>query len=291
MQFKGIPLRTIGPGSQPVEQDGKTLSYIDMPKDMSTYRAPDPSQLPGQESLRDFTAAREAVRWLGSALAEYVPGRSPKLANLSGLDADNRYIVNQILGEGEVSITCNGEIRARTQESILAGVWRTLYLDQDERVTCDLLEVADVPHYVRHNREPARTINLADTSVPEGVANAPSILVELDNYRQSYLPGAPTRVINLSLLPVSDADLAYLDHTLGRGPVEILSRSYGKCQVSATAVPAVWWVRYYNSMSTLILNTLEVTDVPQVACAAAEDIRDSATRLDEILAVCWSDAA
>jgi hydrogenase-1 operon protein HyaF len=41
-------------------------------------------------------------------------------------------------------------------------------------------------------------------------------------------------------------------------------------------------VQYYNSTETLILNTLEVADVPLVACASADDITDSAQRLNEI---------
>ena len=122
-------------------------------------------------------------------------------------------------------------------------------------------------------------------------ANAPSILFELEAYRQQFQTGQLPKVINLSLLPMADADHQLLDDALGHGPVNILSRSYGKCQVSATEVSNVWWVRYYNSMSTLILNTLEVIDVPRVACAAPEDLRDSATRLREILAPYWSDFA
>jgi hydrogenase-1 operon protein HyaF len=41
--------------------------------------------------------------------------------------------------------------------------------------------------------------------------------------------------------------------------------------------------QYFNSDDTLILNTLEVSDVPSVACAAMEDLADSAERLGEIL--------
>jgi hydrogenase-1 operon protein HyaF len=44
-------------------------------------------------------------------------------------------------------------------------------------------------------------------------------------------------------------------------------------------------------MGTLILNTLEITNMPQVVAAAAEDLGDSAARLHEILAPYWSDAA
>jgi hydrogenase-1 operon protein HyaF len=47
----------------------------------------------------------------------------------------------------------------------------------------------------------------------------------------------------------------------------------------------VWWVQYFNSQDTLILNTLEVSDVPNVACASPEDIADSRQRLEEIMKV------
>lgn len=281
-------MRSVGPGSQPDEHDGKVIDYIDMPKDMSKY-APPPSLEP--ETVADLVGARETMLWLKEALDYYDTASEPLLANLTALDANSREIVNQILGEGEVSITCQGQVTARTQESVLAGVWRTLYFDQNDRVTFDLLEVADVPHYVRVQNGPTREINLDLHNAPADAANAPSILFELDACRQSFQVGQQPKVINLSLLPMSDADHQLLDDTLGRGPVNILSRSYGKCQVSATEVPNVWWVRYYNSMSTLILNTLEVIDVPLVACAAPEDLNDSATRLKEILAPYWPDLA
>lgn len=288
MDFRGIPVRSIGPGSQPDEEDGKVINYIDMPKDMSRY-APPPSLEP--EIVADLAGARESMLWLKDALDNYSKAAEPQLANLTALDADSREIVNQILGEGEVSITCSGPVTARTQESVLAGVWRTLYFDHDDHITFDLLEVADVPHYVRMQNSPSHEINLNIHDAPADAVNAPSILFELDSYRQEYRAGQAPKIINLSLLPLSDADHQFLDDELGHGPVKILSRAYGKCQISTTLVPNVWWVRYYNSMSTLILNTLEITDVPHVACAAPEDLRDSALRLTEILVPYWPEVA
>ena len=288
MDFRGIPVRTIGPGSQPDEMDGQSISYIDMPKDMSMYQPP--RTLP-QDAVAGLAGARETMLWLRGALANYNRTQEPQLANLSALDPDSREIVNQILSEGEVSITHNGPMLARTQEAILAGVWRTHFLDEDDRVIADLLEVGDVPHYVRMEENQARDFISGLANPPSDVSNALPILVELDAYRQQYSTGQAPKVINLSLLPLDDADLLFLDEQLGHGPVDILSRSYGKCQVSSTLVQNVWWVRYYNSMSVLILNTLEVVDVPLVACAAAEDLHDSAVRLDEILEPYWSDVA
>jgi len=105
------------------------------------------------------------------------------------------------------------------------------------------------------------------------------------------LAGGAPHSINLTLLPLSEQELEFIDERLGRGPVDILSRAYGKCEVISTDTAGIWWVRYYNSMGVLILNTLEVVDVPVVVKAAAEDLADSAERLKEILEPYWSEVA
>ena len=98
-------------------------------------------------------------------------------------------------------------------------------------------------------------------------------------------PGSEPHVINLTLLPVSDDDMQFLTESLGGGPVVILSRGYGNCRITSTSTRYTWWVQYFNSQDTLILNSIEISEVPEVACAAREDIQDSASRLAEILDV------
>jgi hydrogenase-1 operon protein HyaF len=90
-------------------------------------------------------------------------------------------------------------------------------------------------------------------------------------------------VVNLSLLPLTPVDIAYMDHRLGTGRVLILSRGYGNCRITNCCVPNTWRVVYYNSQDTVILNSVEVTDMPEVACAAPEDLSDSVERLSEVL--------
>ena len=70
---------------------------------------------------------------------------------------------------------------------------------------------------------------------------------------------------------------------MGVGPVTILSRGYGNCRIGSTAKRNGWWIKFYNSQDALILNTIEIVDIPSVAIAAPEDIADSADRLNEIL--------
>lgn len=263
-------------------------SYIDMPGDMDSFSAP---VIPEPEAVRHLHGAREAMMWLRQSLATYGSEEEPLLANLSGLDAENRELVNQILGEGEVSINYNGAFRARSQEAVLAGVWRTLYVDQADKVCHDILEVADVPNTVRILDGRDRPINVDNKKVPAEFNNALAILVELQAKYSAFVTDGAPHTINLTLLPLSEEELAFIDERLGRGPIDTLSRSYGKCQVSSTLTPNIWWVRFFNSMGTLILNTIEITDVPEAICAAAEDLADSAKRLDDILAPYWSDVA
>jgi hydrogenase-1 operon protein HyaF len=288
MDIGRIPVRVIGPGSQPDGDDGKVLSYIDMPSDMWQYREP---ELPEPGEVKNLDGAREAMQWLQGALTSYTESASPQLANLTALDSENRELVNQILGEGEVAICYDDVVKARTQESILAGVWRTLYVDAADQVIADILEVADAPHVVRQPLASANSIDVGSNETSADVMNALPILVELQSHCEAYAATGAAHVINLTLLPLSDADLVFLDEQLGRGAVDTLSRAYGKCQVISTKVPNVWWVRFYNSMGTLILNTLEVVDVPAVICAAPEDLQDSAERLQGLLTPYWSNAA
>jgi hydrogenase-1 operon protein HyaF len=110
-------------------------------------------------------------------------------------------------------------------------------------------------------------------------------VTEIADKLARWRPGAAEEVINLSLLPISDDDAGFLDAHLGIGPVAILSRGYGNCRITSTATRNAWWVRYYNSREILILNTLEITDIPSAACAAPQDLEDSAERLAEILEI------
>ena len=68
--------------------------------------------------------------WLRQALAAYRVGGEPWIADISPLDAANRELVNQILGEGEVSLKYTDTVKVSMQESVLAGIWRTFYLDE-----------------------------------------------------------------------------------------------------------------------------------------------------------------
>ncbi|MGB5736607.1 MAG: hydrogenase expression/formation C-terminal domain-containing protein [Thiohalocapsa sp.] len=284
-----IPVRplplgaAVGPGTQPTESDGAELGYLAMPGEMQTYHPP---VLPEPEEIESLTEGLELLRLLHDALLAYHVGNAPRVIDLRVLDPANLRLVEDSLGEGEVSILRTATGRERAQETRLAGVWRVQTSDADGRVTHDALEIADVPGFLRETAFAAAAAGVAvPERLPEGVMNAPGVLAELNDQvarRRGGASDAP-HIVNLTLLPQSEQDLTFLGERLGIGDIRILSRGYGNCRITTTTLDGVWWVQFYNSDDSLILNTLEVTDVPAAALAAQEDIDDSAARLGEIL--------
>lgn len=279
MQLMGIPV--VGIGSQPAEDE--ELNYLPMPKDMATYR---PAILPESEDLQDYPYVLTLLQKLQTLLDQRVAGAAgtERFLTLEGVREVEKKLLGQILAEGEVSILFDtgdgGHIQI--QETGLPGLWWHRMLDADNTCHYQTLEVGMIPQLVCASTfdEALPDVPMPDaTSLPETVINAPWLLAELQEQVQQQNFG---HVINLTLLPLSDADLSLLTQQLGTGKTAILSRGYGNCRITATRVEDVWWVQYYNATDTLILNTLEVVEVPLVACAAQEDLEASAERLREI---------
>jgi len=274
-----LPVGGVGPGSQPSEDDGAELAYMEMPQEMVTYRMPEIDH-----AIGSLDQANQVLQQLQELLDHYRVGDATGSINLSVLDEANRELIDQVLGEGEVSVLFQGDPSVRCQESVLAGVWRVQYLNADGSVDIDLIEVADIPRLIRQETFAAPGIrSVVDRqNVPPGVNNAIPLLAELNDKIIDSDKRTEPHVINLTLLPQSDEDIGFLQQRLGSGPVTILSRGYGNCRVSSTTTRNIWWVQYFNSQEVIILNTLEVIPVPMVVCASQEDIEDSAQRLQEI---------
>ncbi|HYQ71670.1 MAG TPA: hydrogenase expression/formation C-terminal domain-containing protein [Gammaproteobacteria bacterium] len=272
-----------GPGSQPVEADGVQLDYP-VPSGMMTYAMP---QIPEPDEVGGAEQAITLLQELQAKLAGYRVAEPAVVLPLDALGKADVDLIDQVLGNGEVSMKYHGAITARIQEAVLAGVWRVQYLDGNGAVARDVVEIAAIPGLVKETTfsTAAGTLDFSRADIPDDVYNAAPLLTEINDKLPACVRGTEPHVINLSLLPHTHEDIDFLSRTLGSGPVVILSRGYGNCRITSTATRNVWWVQYFNSQETLILNTLEISAVPDVACAAQEDIDDSAQRLLEILEV------
>lgn len=268
-----IPPRGFGPGSQPPE-DGMELDYLALPSGMHTYSP----HIPDIEDAKALAAAMQLRNDIAKACDHCVKTGAHSSFDLSPLDKENRKLIAETMGHGEVSIKARGVPAIAIQESVFAGVW----VLSGEGI--DRLEVGEVPA-VALNRAFQPVLREAGPMAGRnsGVVNAPAILAELIEKSETYTADREPHVINLSLLPHTEEDLAWLDEALGKGSVSILSRGYGNCRVEATGQAWVWRVRFFNSMDRLILDTFEVGSMPEVAIAAAEDLADSAKRIIEVM--------
>ena len=275
-----IPVRMVGAGSQPAEDD--ELQYLPMPREMNTFRMPIVPERVDPEPLtesRDLLAAflREMERWDPDADAY-----GPQL-DLSGTTPKALEITNQMLGEGEVSIQIGDANAVRIQESVFTGLWRVCTLDGDGRLAGDRLEAAALPRVVIDAARAAALPRLAPIAIPPGAMNSPAVINEIGAQMRAQRPGGRAHVVNLTLFPLTPDDHAVLDAALPVGPVALISRGFGNCRITSTLARDVWRVQYFNSMNTLILNTIEVVEVPEVALAAGEDLVDSRVRLAELI--------
>lgn len=283
--YYGRPLDipVIGEGSQPGVDGDEHFNFTESPGAMHTYDMP---SIPEPEAVENLTLAKAMLVKLYDALKSYKAGKPAINFDISDMDAANVELINQVFNEGEVSVVYQADTSVQIQESVLTGIWRIRVNNEAGEPISDNIEIGDIPSIVRDK-------TFADTSpidtnldkLPDNVFNAPPLLIELAEKSEEWQKGAAHHVINLTLLPLSTEDLNFLGERLGVGPITVLSRGYGNCRIGSTARKNIWWVKYFNSEDKLILNTIEVIDIPEVATAAPEDLEDSTVRLRDILDV------
>jgi hydrogenase-1 operon protein HyaF len=278
-QTATIPIIPFGPGSHPPEDE--MLDYLEMPRGMSTFEMP---QVPENADAANMAAACEVIERFVADLSKSLAGDGAMpVIDVAALAPGGLDVLNQCLGEGEVAIRIQQAADVRIQETVFAGIWRERHFDADGTLLRDLLQAAPIPAVAVHAARAAANPAPGYAPFPPGAMNAPALLHEIRaQVRAARQPGAP-HVLNLTLLPLTPDDHRCLEEALPVGPVAILSRGFGNCRITSTLTRDVWRVQYFNNMQTLILNTLEVVDVPEVALAADEDLAESAERLGELL--------
>jgi hydrogenase-1 operon protein HyaF len=242
-------------------------AYLPLPSSVAQYVPP---LLPDDPELR--TAGEVWLDRIEQALTTFTPG-VPQMLDLRDATPAALRFLTEVLGSGEVSALAMGRPDLQVEETIFAGLWRV----RGEAV--DYLEVGDVPEVLRQ-RAAAKPMALPDPeTIPDDVINAPHVLAEIIARSERFMTMGATHNFNLDLVPMSDADLGWLVRTLGEGDVVIISAGYGSCRIRSTHLAATWWVQFSNASNQLILNSLDIVEIPAMACAAPDDIADSAKRV------------
>ncbi|MEY4737625.1 MAG: hypothetical protein RL302_1944, partial [Pseudomonadota bacterium] len=175
-----IPVVTIGPGSQ-VEDE--VLDYMPMPQGMETFRPP---ILPEPEEIAARVGAHVALRAALVELDAVCKGSANRSVDLNHLSDPDRTLINQVLGEGEVSAivkaAVDGQVELSVQESVFAGVWRVIQ-SVNGVVVSDFLEVGAVPEILTivAGQDVWDSVPRWSGDLPPNVQNAPSLLAEIED--------------------------------------------------------------------------------------------------------------
>ncbi len=255
------------------------LTLLDIHSSESVRPALDPSKVAAAGET--VCALLDRVR---SALDQFRDGAERPRFAIDGMHDDDRRLLGEILGEGEVLMSLGSDPRFEVNESVLPGLWRIRVMEPAGAVLQEWLEIGDVPEVVRAG---ARAMTQTELTLPErepeGSMNAFPVLGEVRDRMQNWQPGAPNHVINFTLMPMTPVDSALISRVLGRAAFESNSRGFGWCKVHLTGHRNVWGVQFFNGMGKVVLDTLEIGDVPTALLAAQDDYADSAMRLGEIL--------
>lgn len=240
------------------------------------------ASLDGGKLARKCPNAIDLLSKIAAAVSRRKSVLRAQLFRLSHLNELERDLVADVLGEGEVA----GDLALRDgsvgqlQESVFAGIWRVRF---EAKAIHEYIEIGAIPQVVRCAATDLTTTNLMIDAVPDGAMNVLPVLAEVRERALAWRPGMNAQTINFTLLPMNSVDLAFLQQSLGNGPVRLTSRGYGSCRVQATSVRNVWSVQFFNSVDSIVLDTLEIGDVPTGVLAADQDFEDSAERLREIM--------
>jgi hydrogenase-1 operon protein HyaF len=278
MRAINIPIRSLMPEPE------DAVEFMPMPREMATFEMP---RLPEPGPGNDVAGARDVLQaFLPHVDAWLENGGEPPALDLVGLPPDSLRVLNEALGEGEVAAivdASHADHEIRVQETVFSGVWREQHFDASGTLLHDYLLAAPIPPVVGTLAREHAATTLRALELPVGAMNVPALVNELQDAMDRSGPATPAHVINLTLLPLSPEDTAHIDRVLDGGSVVILSRGFGNCRISSTAARNVWRVQYFNNMQTLILNTIEVVEMPEVAIAAHEDLVETRSRLADLL--------
>jgi hydrogenase-1 operon protein HyaF len=126
-------------------------------------------------------------------------------------------------------------------------------------------------------------------SVPPGLragelsGNAPALLREIAQMLRLLIDTGETSAIDLQALPLTPADLSWLQEQLGKGEIAVTLNADGESTFNETACPGVWWITHCNPSGAEVSKFLEVAFVPEVVKAHRDDVEIGLEHLDLLI--------
>jgi len=116
-------------------------------------------------------------------------------------------------------------------------------------------------------------IHIVPSAEPGLSGNAPPLLREVAEQVKRLLATGESSAIDLSALPLTPADLDWLQEKLGTGEISVVLQANGESTLNETACPGIWWVTHHNEQGAVTSQFIEVAFVPELVKAHPQDVQ------------------
>ena len=113
--------------------------------------------------------------------------------------------------------------------------------------------------------------------------NAWPLMMEIAEMVRTLVDSGETAAIDLSALPLTPADKAWLKERLGSGQIHVTLEAEGQSNLDETACPGVWWITHRDTRDRVIAEFIEVTLVPDLVKAHQADIKIGLEYLEGVI--------
>jgi len=114
--------------------------------------------------------------------------------------------------------------------------------------------------------------------------NVLPLLHEIKHALQHWLDTGEPAMIDLRSIPMAPGEDDELIGLLGEGEVRARLSALGRSDIYETRYPGVWLVTHYNTDREIMGRFIEVTDMPAILKAQADDVRAGLENLQHKLA-------
>jgi hydrogenase-1 operon protein HyaF len=109
------------------------------------------------------------------------------------------------------------------------------------------------------------------------------ILRQIADMVEALVASGESGMIDLQDAQLAPQEYEMLREALAEGEVHAVIDAIEPAEVRETIYPGVWWFTQYNAEGDIVADLIEVTPLPEVLKADAEDVADGLARLKEFL--------
>jgi hydrogenase-1 operon protein HyaF len=110
--------------------------------------------------------------------------------------------------------------------------------------------------------------------------NVMPLLHEIRHALRRVAEGGQGTTIDLGSLPMAPGEDKRIEEMLGQGEVRAELNALGPTLVQETRYPGVWFITHRNTEQEVIARFIEVTRMPELLLAQADDMRRAVSELD-----------